>query len=101
MAHQHGSQVGLLAATGRQLLHFVGNLLLDSCCRSLSVYQCVHGLCGLAGVVRGYMPGMLPGIPGMPFISFMRAIIDFIWLPVTIFIILRVWSNCLMSRFTS
>ena len=37
----------------------------------------------------------MPGILGM------LAIILPILLPVTIFIILRVWSNCLMRRFTS
>ncbi len=37
----------------------------------------------------------------MPGIPFMRLIICAILLPVIICIILRVWSNCLMSLFTS
>ena len=43
----------------------------------------------------------IPGILGMPGIPFMRLIIWAILLPVIICIILRVWSNCLMSLFTS
>ena len=40
------------------------------------------------------------GIPE-PFMFFIRPIMPFMLAPVTIFIILRVWSNCLMSLFTS
>ena len=40
-------------------------------------------------------------LPGMPFILPIIPAIFAIWLPVTIFIILRVWSNCLMRRLTS
>ena len=41
------------------------------------------------------MPGIPPGIIGMWLMR--RPILE----PVTIFIILRVWSNCLTRRFTS
>ena len=41
------------------------------------------------------------GIPGIPFMPFMRLIMPDIFDPVTIFIIFRVWSNCLIKRFTS
>lgn len=41
------------------------------------------------------------GMEGIPGILGMRPIIRPILEPVTIFIILRVWSNCLTKRFTS
>lgn len=48
-----------------------------------------------------FFTSYIPGILGMPGIPFMRLIICAILLPVIICIIFRVWSNCLMSLFTS
>ena len=93
MAHQNGSQMRPLAAGGYNLLHLLGNLFLNLGRSGLSVNQGHIILCLII-----YILG-IPGIP--PFIPFMAPIIFFMPAPVTIFIILRVWSNCLIRRFTS
>ena len=93
MAHQNGSQMRSFAAGSHNLLHLLGNLFLNLGRSGLSVNQ-LHVQISCFNKTYHFIFGM-PGIPGIPFI------IPFMPAPVTIFIILRVWSNCLIRRFTS
>ena len=94
MTNENCSEVWGSASVRDNLSYLFRYLCFDGFSCSLSVYY-LHILLILLLILYIF------GIPGIPFILLIMPAMRAMFVPVTIFIILRVWSNCLMSRFTS
>ena len=87
VSHQEGGETGRPMPLGHVAAHGEGDVGFDLCGHCIAIDEQWR-------VVRRHALG-IPGMPGMRLIIWRRP------LPLTIFIILRVWSNCLSRRLTS